>query len=55
MEEFVRLTKANPKGLEEIMELDYTCGKYFSNNRQHYCKRNITGYYLNLCDHIEYI
>lgn len=35
---------------EEIVELDYTCGKYFSNNRQFYCKQNITNYYLQECE-----
>jgi len=34
---------------EKIIELDYICGKYFTVNRQTYCKRNITNYYLDTC------
>ena len=33
----------------KIIYLDYTCEKYFSRNKQSYCKRNITNHYLSMC------
>ena len=35
--------------VKEITDLDMLCGRYFTRNRQYYCKRNITDYYLSKC------
>lgn len=45
------ITEVNCSNLtESIIDLDYICGKYFSYNKQTYCKRNITNYYISFCE-----